>query len=123
MAVTNLPTSKTIRPAESEYFGSYYNTSAPISGSQYDAVYTFFLGRTNNNKDAAKSLTSSLLEITYTNGTDPMVILDDFKKYNQNESFKTALIALFNSSRRNTSKLGFATTLVPAPQVVRNIRS
>ena len=112
-----------VNPNEYDYFNVFYQTQTPISGAKYDAVYTFFLSRTNDNKDAAKSLTASLLEITYSIGIDPMMVLDDFKKYNKNESFKAALIGLFNSSRRNTSKLGFSSNPTPAPQIVRNIRS
>ena len=120
---TNLPQSQTGSINQQTYFYSFYDKQSPVSCQQYDAVYTFFLSRTNNNKDAARSLATSLLEITYQNGIDPMVVLDDFKQYNQNENFKTALIGLFNSSRRNTSKIGFAPENPPAPRAARNIRS
>ena len=120
---SNLPEKQTENSSQQAYFDRFYQTQASISGQQYDAVYTFFLSRTNNNKDAARSLTASLLEVTYQNGLDPLVVLDDFKTYNQNESFKTALIGLFNSSRRNTSKIGFSAIVVPAPKVIRNVRS
>ena len=120
---TNLPQNTTGSIDQQTYFDRFYNTQSPASGNQYDAVYTFFLSRTNNNKEAAKSLATSLLQVTYQNSVDPMVVLDDFKKYNQNESFKTALIGLFNSTRRNTSKIGFAANNPPAPRAARNIRS
>ena len=120
---TNLPQAQSSNQDQENYFNNFYSTVTPITGNQYDAVYTFFLTRTNNNKEAAKSLTTSLLEITYQNSIDPMVVLGDFKKYNQNESFKTALIGLFNGSRRNTSKIGFSSKTVPSQNVMRNIRS
>jgi hypothetical protein len=120
---TNLPQAQSSNQDQENYFDNFYSTRTPITGNQYDAVYTFFLTRTNNNKEAAKSLTTSLLEITYQNSIDPMVVLGDFKKYNQNESFKTALIGLFNGSRRNTSKIGFSSKTVPSQNVMRNIRS
>lgn len=120
---TNLPQAQSSNQDQENYFNNFYSTRTPITGNQYDAVYTFFLTRTNNNKEAAKSLTTSLLEITYQNSIDPMVVLGDFKKYNQNESFKTALIGLFNGSRRNTSKIGFSSKTVPSQNVMRNIRS
>lgn len=123
MSTTNLPLQQTSNPTEYNYFDTYYQTNAHISGPKYDAVYTFFLSRADNNKDAARSLTTSLLEIAYSTGVDPMLILEDFKKYNKNESFKIALIGLFNRSRRNTSKIGFATQPTPTPQVARNIRN
>lgn len=120
---TNLPQIQSSNQGQEQYFDNFYNTQTPITSNQYDAVYTFFLSRTNNNKEAAKSLTTSLLEITHQNSIDPMVVLGDFKKYNQNESFKTALIGLFNSTRRNTSKIGFSAKPVPSQNVMRNIRS
>ena len=123
MAENNLPNIKRDKPTQEDYFSNFYGTQSPINGAKYDAVYTFFLARTSNNSEAAKSLTASLLEITYTTGVDPMSVLEDFKKYNQNESFRTALIGLFNSSRRNTSKLGFSSNPTPVPTVLRNVRS
>jgi hypothetical protein len=120
---TNLPQIQSSNQGQEQYFDNFYNTQTPITSNQYDAVYTFFLSRTNNNKEAAKSLTTSLLEITHQNSIDPMVVLGDFKKYNQNESFKTALIGLFNGTRRNTSKIGFSAKPVPSQNVMRNIRS
>jgi len=123
MSVSNLPFEKTNRPNEFDYFNVFYQSQVSIDGAKYDAVYTFFLSRTDNNQDAAKSLTASLLQIAFSTGIDPITILDDFKKYNKNESFKTALIGLFNSSRRNTSKLGFSANPTPSPQVIRNIRN
>ena len=123
MTVNNLPTGQTSSPTEADYFNTYYSTQNSIDGAKFDAVFAFFLSRTNNNKDAARSLAASLLEVTYSTGTDPMLVLEDFKKINQNQGFKSALIGLFNSSRRNTSKIGFATKTVAAPVVARNIRS
>ena len=120
---TNLPQEQSSKINQEDYFGEFYRVDSTVSANQYDAVNAFFLARTNNNKDAAKSLATSLLEIAYQNNIDPMAIIDDFKKYNQNESFKTALIGLFNSTRRNTSKIGFSANNAPAPRTIRNIRS
>ena len=118
---TSLPSTNTSN--QQSYFDNYYKSQNRISGNHYDAVYTFFLARTNNNKDAAKSLASSLLEVTYQNGIDPMLVLDDFKKYNNSENLKIAMISLFNNTRRNTSKIGVAADVTPAPRYSRNIRS
>lgn len=122
MTYTNLPQQKTTRKNDYSHFDNYYKEQNSIGPNQYDAVYTFFLGRTNNNVQAAESLAASLLKLTYENNIDPMVLLEDFKKYNNNESFKTALIGLFNSSRENTSKIGFAATPTSPPVVTRNLR-
>jgi len=124
MSSTNLPTIAPSNRSQQEraYADSYYDLRFPISGQQYDAVYTFFLGRTNN-KEAASSLASALLEVTYTTGVDPMTVLEDFKKYQNNENFKAALIGIFNTSRRNTSKIGYAATPNPNEMVARNLRT
>jgi len=119
---TNLPQEKTTSETEYSYFDNYYKQQNGIGPSQYDAVYTFFLGRTNNNVQAAESLSAALLKLTYDNKVDPMGLLEDFKKYNNNESFKIALIGLFNSSRMNTSKIGFASAPTTPPLVTRNLR-
>lgn len=123
MIETNLPSVKSTKATDVDYFDFYYQTQNNIDGARFDAVFSFFLSRTNNNKEAARSLAASLLEITYSTGTDPMLLLEDFKKINQNESFKSALIGLFNSSRRNTSKIGFSRNASASPLVLRNIRS
>lgn len=107
---------------QAAYFDGYYNVQVPVSGAQYDAVIAFFLVRTQGNRDAATSLATALLEITHRRGIDPMQLLDQFKRYSSNESFKNALLSLFNSSRPNTSRIGYARAPDPSPLVVRNVR-
>lgn len=122
---TNLPSStqsNTVRKDQQDFFEQYYDRNVPIDGSKYDAVVAFFEARTNN-QQSAKALATALLEISKNIDIDPMIVIDDFKKYQENESFRAALIGLFNSSRRNTSKLGYAPERIPAPQISRNIRS
>ena len=120
--MTNLPKQQRVAN-ENDYVNSLYQTQSPISSNQFDAIYAFFLSKTNNNKEAAKSLSASVIEIANQNGIDPMVILNDFKNYNQQENFKIALIGLFNGNRKNTSKIGFLLNQPPSSQVIRNIRS
>ena len=103
------------------FFNSYYKTTLPVNGQKYDAVVTFFLKKTEGNKVAAEALTASLMTIAQSRGIDPMSVLEEFKKFNDDESFKAALIALLNSGRRSTSKLGYAITPESSPYVVRNI--
>jgi len=107
---------------QAAYFDGYYNVQVPVSGPQYDAVIAFFLVRTRGDRDAAISLATALLEITHRRGIDPMQLLDQFKRYNSNESFKNSLLALYNSSRPNTSRLGYVRGANPTPLVVRNVR-
>lgn len=120
---TNLPQRPDSTQTQENYVEEFYQKQSPTSGNHYDAVYAFFLSRTNNNKQAAASLTSSLLNIAHQTNVNPMLVLEDFKKYNQNQSFKAALIGFFNQTRRSTSKIGFSANSTPSPVVFRNIRS
>lgn len=122
---TNLPniqSSNTQRNDQRDYFENYYNQDVPVDGAKFDAVVAFFETKTNNN-ESAKALATALLEISKNIDIDPMIVIDDFAKYQDNESFQAALIGLFNSSRRNTSKLGYAPAKTPAPHIARNIRN
>lgn len=118
--MSNLP--KTTNEYSTDaYFSGYYKTNLPVSGQQYDAVLTFFLKRTSGNKTSAEALTASVLTIAQNRGLDPLSLVEEFKKFNDNDSFKASLLALLNSDRRPTSKLGYSVTPDPNPFIVRNI--
>lgn len=97
------------------FVNSYYSKFTQSSGMQHDAVLTFFLGRTKGDKAAAEALSSSVMILATGKGIDPLSIIDKFKDIKDNQSFKAALVALLNSDRRPTSKLGYAATPNPDP--------
>lgn len=103
------------------YFSSYYRTNLPVTGQQYDAVLTFFLKKTNGNRTAAEALTASVMTIAQNQGVDPIGFIEEFKRYKDNDSFKAALLALLNSDRRSTSKLGYSVTPQANPNIIRNL--
>lgn len=103
------------------YFSGYYQTTLPVSGQQHDAVLTFFLKKTSGNRVAAEALTASIMTIAQNRGINPIGFIEEFKRYNDNDSFKAALLALLNSDRRSTSKLGYAIAPESNPNIVRNI--
>lgn len=105
----------------SAYFNGYYQTNLPVSGQQYDAVLTFFLKKSNGNRVAAEALTASIMTIAQNQGVDPIGFIEEFKRYNDNDSFKAAILSLLNSDRRPTSKLGYSIMPQANPNVVRNI--
>ena len=105
------------------FYDGYYKKNIPVSGQQYDILMTFFLKRTNGDKTAADALTSSVLVLALNRGIDPISIVEQFKDIKDNQNFKAALVALLNSDRRNTSKLGYAATPVQDQYVVRNIHT
>lgn len=118
--MSNLP--KTINDNNTgAFFSGYYQTNLPVNGQQYDAVLTFFLKKTTGNRVAAEALTASIITIAQNRGIDPLSLVDEFKRYNDNESFKASLVALLNSDRRSTSKLGYTVMPESNPNIVRNI--
>lgn len=117
----NLPLNKAQTGDTAAFFSGYYVKNIPVSGQQYDAVIAFFLKRTGGDRVAAESLAASVLWICNNRGLDPISIILDFKQIESDEAFKAALIALINSDRRNTSKLGFAVTPTPNETITRNI--
>lgn len=120
---SNLPIEVTSTPKENDFFENYHKPVDSVSPGTSDAVTAYFLGMTNGDRNAAVALAATLFEISKEYNVDPMTILDDFKSFKGGkESFKKALIALFNKSRRNTSKIGFEQTQVIPPSVARNIR-
>lgn len=105
------------------YFAGYYSKTVTVTGMEYDAVLTFFLGRTKGDKTAAEALTSSVMVLAQGRGIKPLSIIDEFKKLKDDQSFKAALVSLLNSDRRPTSKLGYAAIPSPDPYVTRNVHS
>lgn len=105
-----------------DFIDGVYNLQIPVETQKFDAIRTFFLSRTKGNTEAANSLTTAFLEIATNQGIDPMALLDQFRNIKDNNSLRIALIALFNETRPNTSKIGFSQRPVPNPIAVRNLR-
>lgn len=120
---SNLPVEKTTLPSENDFFANYYESVTSIDSSKYDTVVAYFLSITKGDRNAAIALAATIVSISDQYKVDPMVILDDFKKFKgSNQSFKKSLIAFFNKNRRNTSKIGLEQTVTIPPSVIRNIR-
>jgi hypothetical protein len=118
--MSNLPKTKDDYNTNA-YFSSYYRTNLPVTGQQYDAVLTFFLKKTSGNRTAAEALTASVMTIAQNQGVDPIGFVEEFKRFNDNDSFKAALLSLLNSDRRPTSKLGYSVLPQANPNIARNI--
>lgn len=103
------------------FFSGYYRTNLPVTGQQYDAVLTFFLKKTNGNRTAAEALTASVMTISQNQGVNPIGFIEEFKRYKDNDSFKAALLALLNTDRRPTSKLGYSISPQANPAIIRNL--
>jgi hypothetical protein len=110
---TNLPNSKT----------SSQNlvTPAPASNSAvYDKIYSFFQTKTSS-ISAAEQLTQTVITLTNNNSLDPMAIITQFDLATNDNELKILLIALCNSLRPSTSKIGYQHTITYNQWIQRNI--
>jgi len=107
---------------ENQFFQGYYDRATPISGSEYDVVYSFFLSKTSGEKSAALELTASLIEVSGNRGVRPLALLEQFQKYNSTDDFRSALYGLFNSSRPSDSRIGYQSSNNSNLTLTRNVR-
>lgn len=117
----NLPITPTDFNDPNSYLSNYYNLSLSVDAQKYDAVLAFFLRRTKGDKTSAEALTSTIITISQNKGIDPILMIEQFKNIKDETAFQAALIALINTGRRVTSKLGFSNRPLPNPYAERNI--
>ena len=114
---TNLPSS-----SSTVTFTSINGLEIQVDANVYNQIFTFCAARTSS-QSAAGQLTQSVLVLTYGNSLDPLTIINEFNKAANESELKTLLIALFNSLRPATSKVGFSYNIVPNQWIIRNIIS
>lgn len=100
---TNLP----ITNIEStlEYFGTIYDSPINISQDIVDALYAFFVSRTEN-EETALALVHTVVVTALGAKINPMAMLDTFKKASSNLKLDVQLATFLNQTRNNTSMLG-----------------
>jgi len=103
-----------------KFFNGHYVESININSSEHQTVKSFFLGKTNNDNDSANTLTDTLFEISAMEGVNVMELVDKLRS-DTIDDIQLTLITMINQNRKQTSILGFATSRVPNPSVVRNI--
>ena len=102
-----------------KFFNGHYVESININSSEHQTVKSFFLGKTNNDNDSANTLTDTLFEISAMEGVNVMELVDKLRS-DTIDDIQLTLITMINQNRKQTSILGFATSRVPNPSVVRN---
>jgi hypothetical protein len=85
--------------------GTYYQ-DVPVDQGTFDVIYGYFYDRTGL-KEAADSLTQSVLIIGFNNKVNPLDILKEFEKAATVSDLKKIMIAIFNTSKYPTSKIGY----------------
>ena len=101
-------------------FNGTFFQSMPVSEDVYGAINAFFLERTGL-QEAADALTENVLTIAYAKNYNPIDILKEFDKAAVDSDLKKILLALFNSGRFSTSKLGYGKGQQTNKWVDRNI--
>lgn len=118
--MSNLPNTNQENNNLKQLFNGAFYQNINIDSDSYDIIYGFFLDRTGN-KDAANALTSSLITLGSNVKLNPLDLLQDFDKATSESDFKRVLLALFNSGRISTSKLGYNKNVLGNQWVNRTI--
>ena len=118
--MNNLPdTSAETKSLRQLFNGSFYQ-SVPVDQDTYSIIYGFFLDRTGL-EESANALTQAVLTLGYNNKLNPLDVLKEFDKAATQSDFKKVMIALLNTGRIPTSKIGYNRGTVQNKWVVRNI--
>lgn len=120
MLENNLPTTSSETQSLRQLFNGSFYQSVPVDEGTYSIIYGFFLDRTAL-PEAAESLTHTTLTIGFNNKVNPLDILKEFDKSATDSDFKKILIALLNTGRVETSKVGYNRGNVVNKWAKRNI--
>lgn len=107
--------------ATKRYFDNYFKAEYNTSASAYDALVTFF-SRQTSNMEAANSIATSILEACRNGNLNPMEILDTLRA-SSTEQQNQYLIAIMNTTRSNSSYMGFKNTSAGNRYITRTILS
>ena len=86
-----------------KYFNNFFNKTVTISSAKDDAIVSYF-EKITDNKESAMALASAVLYTSAIQNIDPMLILDEFKKLD-NEKLNDYLCYFLNLSRVGTLSL------------------
>ena len=114
---TNLPETGT---ASQNFISGYYTQPPTMNPDVYNQVLAFFRSKTESDA-AAQKLAQTVMILTYNNSLDPIKVIKDFSKAASESEYKVLLITFFNSTRGNTSKVGYNNFLYQNKWVQRNI--
>ncbi len=100
---TNLP----IKEVEEtiDYFNKIYDQPIEVPQNVVDAIYSFFIGRTEN-EQAALALVNVVIVTALASKVNPMTVLDRFKELGDGLDLDLQLATFLNYTRNNTSILG-----------------
>lgn len=103
-----------------DFFNGAFYQSVPVDQNLYDLVYGYFFSITNS-KESADVLTQTLLTVSYNSKINALDIIDEFKKSSNDSELKKLMIAVFNTNKDSTNKLGYSSGTTTNKWVARNI--
>jgi hypothetical protein len=117
---TNLP----INDIEStlEYFDTIFDSPISVPQAVVDALYAFFISRTENN-ETALALVHTVIVTSVAVRINPMVLLDQFRASATALKLDVQLATFLNQTRSNSSMLGVKNVPAVNNQISRTILS
>jgi hypothetical protein len=100
---TNLPINNVEETLE--YFGTIYDSPINVSQGMVDALYAFFISRTEN-EQTALALVNTVIITAVGARINPMVLLDQLRAASSELKLNVQLATFLNKTRSNTSMLG-----------------
>lgn len=103
-----------------KFFNNFFKATIDVSPLQDDAIVSYF-EKVTDNRQSAIALASAVIYTSKKQQTDPMVILDEFKKLSPGQ-LDAYLCMFLNLNRVGTSLLGVNTTPIKNKYVERCIK-
>lgn len=101
-------------------FDNFYTTQLVVNGADYDVIYSFFKGVTENTKIAG-NFTALLFRIAQEGGYNVMSLLDVLKGTENNLQLTQVMAYYLNTFKSRTSLYGVGSLPKPNEAVQRNI--
>lgn len=108
-------TDKTVR-----IFDNFYTTQLVVNGADYDVVFSFFKGVTENTKIAG-NFTALMFRIAQEGGYNIMSLLDVLKGVENNLQLTQVMAYYLNTFKAKTSLYGIGILPKPNEAVQRNV--
>lgn len=101
-------------------FDNFYTTQLVVNGADYDVVYSYFKGVTENTRIAG-NYTSLLFRIAQEGGYNVMSLLDVLKGTENNLQLNQVMAYYLNTFKSKTSLYGVGIIPKPNEAVQRNV--
>ena len=101
-------------------YDSFYNNKSVVNGSDYDVVYSFFYGASNN-ATIAGNFTAILFNIAQQGGYNVIELLQIIKGANNTLQMNSVICYYLNTFKSKVALYGVSNVPAPNQSVQRNI--